>query len=171
MPYSKLKHKITVRKSGGSMPLYIIRDIIQKAVKATLNNEEVDTVCEANVLVTNDKGIRKYNCDYRGIDKATDVLSFPMQTFSKAGWSSISEPEPDRDTGYIPLGDIVASSETIKKHSDEYGKSIFDEWAYMIIHSTLHLLGYDHDNDHNEKAMFGKSDQIMQKMGINVNDK
>jgi len=164
--FGKLKHKIYLQKSGGSMPLYFIRHVVSDAVKATLYNEAVDKICVVNVLVTNDKGIQKYNDEYRNINSATDVLSFPMQTFRQPGWSGCRNPEPDNDTGYIPLGDIVASSETIQKHSDEYGNRVLYEWTYIIIHSTLHLLGYDHDTEENERVMHEKCGYIIQKLGI-----
>jgi len=167
----KLKHKINMQKSGSSIPVYMVKHVIQSAVKATLYNENVDRICVVNILLTNDKGIRKYNMDYRGIDRATDVLSFPMQDFSKTGWSGCCNLMQDEDTGFISLGDIVVSSETIQRHSNEYRNSIVNEWAYMIIHSTLHLLGYDHDNEINEKVMSNKSNQIMQRLGFNKNDK
>ena len=153
------------------MPLYKIRDIIKKAVKATLINENVDAVCVVNVLATNDDTIKKYNKNYRGIDKATDVLSFPMQDFKKAGWGGCTVFEPDEDSGNIPLGDIVVSSETIKRYCEKTGVLWLYELTYMIIHSTLHLLGYDHITKKDEKLMFYKNKIIMQEMGFDADDK
>jgi len=139
--------------------------VIESVCNTVLQNEYVDTLCVINVLFTDDSGIRKYNRDYRSIDKATDVLSFPMQTFIEAGWSSHGELEFDEDTGELPLGDIIISMETVKRQSEEYGNSVEHETAYMIIHSTLHLLGYDHDNEKNEKIMHSKAKEILEMLG------
>jgi probable rRNA maturation factor len=105
------------------------------------------------VLITDDEGIRNYNYEYRGLDKPTDVLSFPMQTFRKAGWKGIYDPEFDESTGELLLGDIILSLETVKKHASEYGNTIEHETSYILIHSTLHLLGYNHIDENNEKIM------------------
>ena len=163
--YGKIKHKVYLHYGGGYMRLYTVRGHVQDAVRAALHSEGVDKPCVINVLVTNDKGIRCYNRDYRNIDSATDVLSFPMQVFSHAGWIGLENAEFDEGTGLLPLGDIVISSETVKRQSEEYKNNIFYEWDYLTIHSTLHLLGYDHDNETNEKIMHDKAESIMRKLG------
>jgi len=149
---------------------YLWVDIIEQAVNDTLAVEAVDMHCVVNVLMTDDEGISEYNQKYRDIDKATDVLSFPMQTFQQEGWSGICEPELDEDTGDIPLGDIVISIQSVERQAKEYNNQIEYELAYLIIHSTLHLLGYDHSNDINENAMHKKNKKIIQCMGFGVND-
>jgi len=131
-----------------------------------LKNETVDKPCVINVLLTDDEGIREYNLKYRNINKPTDVLSFPMQIFRHAGWSGIKNIEVDKNTGELPLGDIIISVETVKKHAEAYGNKKEHETAYMIIHSTLHLLGYEHTEKTNEKMMHKKSKSIMRKMGL-----
>ena len=73
--------------------------------------------CVVSVLITDDEGIRDFNYEYRGIDKATDVLSFPMQEFQQAGWGGISNPEFDENTRALTLGDIIISLETVKRHA------------------------------------------------------
>jgi len=127
----------------------------------TLSYEHVDVPCVVSVLITDDEGIRAYNYEYRGIDKATDVLSFPMQEFRYAGWKGISNPEFDESTGELTLGDIVISMETVKRQAKEYGNTIEHETVYMIVHSTLHLLGYDHADKRSEKIMHDKSKSII----------
>jgi len=162
---NKIKHKITTKHSGGEAPERIYRSLVRQAVLMTLQSENVDDLCVVNVLITNDDGIRKYNLKYRDIDKETDVLSFPMQTFKQPGWSGLDSAELDEDTGELPLGDIVISSETVKRHASEYGNTIEHETTYMIIHSTLHLLGYSHENESNERTMHNKKKQLMREMG------
>jgi len=169
--HNSLKHKIYVKYGGGELRLSACRDIIKRAVCETLRSEAVDTVCVVNILVTNDKKIRKYNQEYRNIDSATDVLSFPMQEFSHAGWSGCISMETDEDTGFLPLGDIVVSSESVINQAALYGNSTDEEMSYLLIHSTLHLLGYDHADKTNEKLMHSKNKSIMQKTGFKINDK
>ena len=138
--------------------------VVSNAIIKTLASEAVDIPCVVNVLITDDEGIREYNREYRTIDKATDVLSFPMQVFLQAGWKGLSGPELNEDTGDLPLGDIVISFESVERQAAEYGSTIEYEMAYLIIHSSLHLLGYDHDDEGNEKIMHGKAKKIIQEM-------
>jgi len=161
----KIKHKITTRHSGGETPERIYRSLIRQAVLMTLQSEEVDELCVVNVLITNDEGIQKYNLEFRNIDHATDVLSFPMQTFKRPGWRGISSAELDEDTKELPLGDIIISTESIKNQAIEYENTIEYETTYMLIHSTLHLLGYDHDTESSERTMHNKKKLIMREMG------
>jgi len=165
-----LIHKVFVQYSGIEEQDHILFLIIEQAILETLTIEKVDILCVINVLITDDKGIKEYNREYRDIDKATDVLSFPMQTFKKAGWKGLTEPELDEDTGDLPLGDIVISLESSERQADEYGNKAAYELAYLTIHSTLHLLGYDHDNEINEKAMHKKNKRIIKEMSFGVND-
>ena len=141
---------------------------IKQAVFDTLISEGVDIICVVNVLITDDIGIWEYNRDYRSIDKVTDVLSFPMQTFTKAGWGGCFDLEYDEDTGELPLGDIVISMERVEKQAVEYGNKVEYETAYLLIHSTLHLLGYDHDDEVNEKVMHRKIKNIINSMSFQV---
>jgi len=158
------EHKIHIHYDENLKYDHSYDSIISKAVIGALVSEAVDKVCIVNVLVTDDEGIREYNREYRSIDKATDVLSFPMQTFLNAGWKGIGEPEFDEDTGDLLLGDIVISLESVERQAAEYGNTNEYEIAYLIIHSSLHLIGYEHDDDKNEKAMHGKSEQIIQEI-------
>jgi len=159
MDNGEIKHKVFIQDGDES-------SLIKSAVIETLNSEMVDMLCVVNVLITDDKKIRVYNRDYRGVDKATDVLSFPMQVFIKAGWDGIGEKEIDEETGDLPLGDIIISTESIERQAEEYGNTTEYETAYLIVHSTLHLLGYDHDNEANENIMHKKNKAIIKKMGF-----
>ena len=164
-------HKICVHYDENLKYDHSNDSIISNAVTKTLCSEVVDAVCVVNVLITDDEGIREYNREYRKIDKATDVLSFPMQVFLQPGWGGLCEPEFDEDTGDLPLGDIVISLESVERQAAEYGNNIEYETAYLIIHSSLHLLGYDHDDEYNEKIMHDKNEAIIQEMGFKINDK
>ena len=165
MNMKEIEHKIYTGYSGIRKPAESYRKLIEQAVLAVLRSEDVDIPCVVSVLITNDEGIRKYNRDYRKIDTPTDVLSFPMQEFKKAGWNNRSNTGLDRNTGELPLGDIILSSETVKRQATEYETGYKRETAYMMIHSTLHLLGYDHIAGSDEKVMPDKQKLIMKDMG------
>ena len=171
MANSNIEHNIHTQQSGEEATDNGIGILIKQAVQSTLFFESVDLPCAVNILITDDKEIRKYNNEYRDIDSATDVLSFPMQTFKRSGWSEINNIELDEDTGEVPLGDIIISEESVKRQAGEYGNTAEHEMAYLIIHSTLHLLGYDHDTKDNEKFMHGKNKSILQEMSFDINDK
>jgi len=167
-----IKHKVNVQNSCKKKLDSEHKRLIIKAITGTLENEGVDSRCVVNILITDDKGISEFNREYRDIDKATDVLSFPMQTFWKEGWTGHSDLEFDEDTGELPLGDIVISIDTVIKHAADYGNTVEYESVYMLIHSALHLLGYDHINECGEKAMQQKQDAIIKEMGFEkYNDK
>ena len=126
-----------------------------------MDAEHIDVACEINVLVTNDQGIHLINKTSRGIDKATDVLSFPMFDLTAgdppADWSAYRDP----DTGLVPLGDMCISLERAKAQAAEFGHSVKREVGYLTIHSVLHLLGYDHlDEGEMKKQMRGREEAI-----------
>ena len=130
----------------------IISAIIRKCVEATLAAEGITVPCEINVLVTNDNGIRAINQGSRGIDKPTDVLSFPMFQLEAGNppenWDDYMDPE----TGLCPLGDMAISLERAIAQAKEFGHSTRREVGYLTIHSMLHLLGYDHLDEGPQKA-------------------
>ena len=130
----------------------LISAIIRKCVETTLAAEGVNVPCEINVLVTNDKGIRAINQACRGIDKATDVLSFPMFQLEAGNPPADWEGYMDPDTNMCPLGDMAISFERAVAQAKEFGHSTRREVGYLTIHSMLHLLGYDHLDEGPQKA-------------------
>ena len=130
-------------------------------MEATLNAEKIDADCEINVLLTNDRGIRAINAASRNIDKATDVLSFPMFQLEAGNppqdWSEYL----DIETGMCPLGDMCISVERATAQAKEFGHSLKREVGYLTIHSMLHLLGYDHlDEGEQKKQMRTREEAI-----------
>jgi len=117
---------------------------IRQCVEATLNAEGITAPCEINILVTDDVGIRGINLASRQIDKATDVLSFPMFNLEPGNPPTDWEEYLDPETGMCPLGDMCISLERAKAQAKEFGHSVKREVGYLTIHSMLHLLGYDH---------------------------
>lgn len=139
----------------------IVTGIIQKCVEAVLAAEGVDVPCEINVFVTNDRGIQTINKASREIDKATDVLSFPMFQFSPGelpeDWSEYLDPETDM----CPLGDMAISLERAIAQAKAFGHSTRREIGYLTIHSMLHLLGYDHLDEGEEKARMRTREEMI----------
>ena len=145
-------NKINMTYDCATLQKPLISAIIKKCVEATLAAENVCVPCEINVLVTNDKGIHAINQACRGIDKPTDVLSFPMFQLEAGNppkdWDSYIDPETDM----CPIGDMAISLERAIAQAKEFGHSTRREVGYLTIHSMLHLLGYDHMDDGPQKA-------------------
>ena len=138
---------------------------LRRVVRAALEAEGVDVPCEVNVLVTGDEGIHQVNLDMRGVDAPTDVLSFPM--FDLKPGDKPSGEDADPATGLAPLGDMCISLERAKAQAKEYGHANRRELAYLAVHSTLHLLGYDHLDEGPEKArMREREEYIMKELGL-----
>lgn len=146
------KVKINLTFDTFTLQKPLVAAVIQKCVQATIDAEGITVPCEINVFVTNDRGIQAINSASRGLDKPTDVLSFPMFDL-KAGvlpgsWDAYLDPE----TGMCPLGDMAISLERAVAQAREYGHSTRREVGYLTIHSMLHLLGYDHMDEGTQKA-------------------
>jgi len=121
---------------------------------------------EVALTFTDDEGIRELNRTYRGIDRPTDVLSFPMREKSP-GEPDIAWPDGDDESGEGELlGDIVISVPRARAQSEEYGHSLEREIGFLFVHGFLHLIGYDHDTEEAEKAMFGRQEQILAEVGL-----
>ncbi len=151
--------KINITFDKFSLQNVAVSSIIGKCIEATLAAEGVTALCEINVLVTNDQGIRGINLASRQIDKATDVLSFPMFDLAPGSppedWSSYMDPE----TGLCPLGDMCISLERANAQAREFGHSVRREIGYLTIHSMLHLLGYDHLDEGPQKAQMRRREE------------
>ena len=139
----------------------IVSSIIGKCIEATLNAENIPVKCEINVLVTNDKGIHAINKASRDIDRPTDVLSFPMFQLEAGNPPEDWEEYIDIETDMCPLGDMCISLERAIAQAKEFGHSVRREVGYLTIHSMLHLLGYDHlDEGEQKKQMRAREEAI-----------
>ena len=132
--------------------------IVQAFVEECIN----DMNLYVNIILTNPENIRRINKQYRNIDKATDVLSFPM--FEK---EEIEKIKNNGNNIKEPLGDIIISMEKVKEQAKEYGHSFERELAYMLIHGFYHLMGFDHMNDEDKKQMREKEETVLNKLKIN----
>ena len=132
--------------------------LIEKVISEALRYEGVNDNTEVSVTIVDNEEIRKINNKFRNIDRATDVLSFPLIDFD-------NESLPD-DGSKIYLGDIIISIESAKEQAKEYGHSIDREIGFLTAHSMLHLLGYDHMVPEEEKEMFAKQEEILNNLGL-----
>lgn len=133
---------------------------VEKVALETLIYDEFDTECEVSLSFVNDDEIREINASFRNIDKSTDVLSFPQIDYD------VDEVVMTNENGEIVLGDIIISVDTAKRQAEEYGHSLKREICFLTCHSMLHLLGYDHMTEEDEKEMFAKQRDILEKVGI-----
>ena len=155
------KHKITIQFDIATLKRPVVTSIIRKCVDAVLTAEGVTTPCEINVLVTNDKGIHAINHASRGIDSATDVLSFPMFSFEPGNLPEDWEEYLDPETGLCPLGDMCISLQRAEAQAKEFGHSSRREIGYLTIHSMLHLLGYDHLDEGEQKKQMREREEAI----------
>ncbi len=139
--------------------------LIEKAAKLCVKKEKFSHPCEAYITLTDNSDIQKMNEEYRGIDRPTDVLSFPMIEYSD-GEPQILPGDVDPETQRVSLGDIVISVEKAIEQAESYGHEPEREFAFLAVHGMLHLLGYDHENEQDEKTMFGKQEEILNEMGL-----
>ena len=141
------------------------RSFIRKVIRTALAAEGVDFPCEVDVLITNDEAIHQVNLDMRGVDRSTDVLSFPEFDLTPGQLPEAEDADPG--TGLVPLGDMVISWEHVTAQAKEYGHSNRRELAYLVVHSVLHLLGYDHlDEGPQKKQMRAREEAILAELGI-----
>lgn len=139
--------------------------LLQRVISAALNAEGVNVPCEVNVLITDDEEIHAINMEQREVDSATDVLSFPM--FELQPGEEPEEDWADPDTGLVPLGDMVISLERCAAQAEEFGHSLERELSYLAVHSALHLLGYDHlDEGEQKRQMREREETILGGLGI-----
>lgn len=138
---------------------------LKKVITAALAAEGVDLPCEVDVLLTDDGGIHAVNRDMRGVDRPTDVLSFPM--FDLAPGEHPGPEDADPATGLVPLGDMCISLERAAAQAAEFGHPVERELCYLTVHSVLHLLGYDHLDEGPMKAqMRAREEAILGALGI-----
>ncbi len=135
-----------------------LTELFENAVKSSLEYEGFSDNVEVSLTLVDNEKIKSLNSKFRSIDRGTDVLSFPMIDFE--------EKLPDFSGHPVPLGDIVISVEKAKEQALSYGHSLERELGFLTVHSMLHLMGYDHMTEAEEKEMFGRQREILDKMGL-----
>lgn len=141
-----------------------------RAAAQVLAQEGCPFPCDVNLLLTNDAEIRALNRQHRGIDEATDVLSFPALPFeAPAAFPGRDDPAlsfADPDTGNVWLGDIVISVERALAQAEAYGHSPLREFSFLVVHSMLHLLGYDHMTEEEARVMEEHAERALNALQI-----
>jgi len=144
--------------------------LASRVIEQALDYEKCPYEVEINLILTSNEEIARINKEFRGIDTPTDVLSFPLIDFIRpADFTGIEEQEVDSfnpETGELMLGDIIISEAKVVEQALEYGHSFEREYAFLITHSVLHLLGYDHTDEEDARNMETKQEEILQLLKI-----
>lgn len=144
--------------------------IARLVAERVLEEEGCPYEAEVNLLLTSDEEIHKINLDYREIDRPTDVLSFPQVEYeapSDFGWAETHEVDCfNPDTGELILGDIIVSLDKVKEQAAKYEHGVKREYAFLIAHSMLHLLGYDHMTEEDASRMEARQSAILEYLNI-----
>lgn len=154
----------------GSLTLPLeCENLARTVIEAALDYVGCPYEAEVSLLLTMNEEIRQMNQEFRGIDKATDVLSFPMVDYETAGEFGFLEEHGEYfhpESGELLLGDIVISKEKVLSQAEEYGHSVKREYAFLIAHSMLHLTGYDHMEDDERLEMERMQREILEQLEI-----
>ena len=143
------------------------KEIYDEVVRTVLSMEKCPYECEISLSVVDTKRIRELNREHRGIDEITDVLSFPLISFKvPSDFNGIDKSSFNPDTNELMLGDIVICLERVFSQAEEYGHSLIREFAFLIAHSMLHLLGFDHEEKEDERLMTEKQEKALSSLGI-----
>lgn len=146
-----------------------VEETAHLVVEAALDYIECPYEAEVNLLLTGEEEIHEMNNNFRQIDRATDVLSFPMLEYDEAGdFEKFEEMDEvfDPESGELVLGDIVICKEKVFQQAEAYGHSIRREFAFLIAHSMLHLFGFDHMVEEEREEMEAKQREILERIQI-----
>lgn len=161
-----VRHEVEIY---GTLPAAETKGIcamLRKAVRTALDHEGVREKTHVDIMLTDNSHIHEINREQRGVDRPTDVLSFPMNQLTPEAYDP-DMCEADPAAGRIMLGDMVISLEQCRAQAEEFGHSAEREICYLAVHSVLHLLGYDHMDEGEEKARMRRhEDEIMAKLKL-----
>lgn len=147
-----------------------IEEICNRCIETVLNNLKCPYECEISVTITDPKGIQQLNKQFRQVDSVTDVLSFPMMEYENpADFESdvfMNSLSISPDTQELVLGDVVLCEEVIRRQAKEFGHSELREFSFLVVHSLLHLCGFDHMEEDERYQMEGMQREIMEQLNI-----
>ena len=156
-----MEHEVTISREKTGLGHREAAGLIKKAVQRALDAEGITVPCIVNVMLTDDEGIHAVNKEFRNVDRATDVLSFPFNELTPGEFDP-ALCEKDMDTGAVLLGDMMISLERCAAQGEEFGHGFGREIQYLTVHSVLHLLGYDHvDEGEMQRRMRAREKAIM----------
>jgi len=146
-----MKHEVYISREVIGLGHNESAALIKKAINMALDAEGIEVPCIISVMLTDDEGIQTVNREFRGVDRATDVLSFPMNELVPGEFNE-ELCEHDMDSGAVLLGDMMISIPRCEEQGEEFGHGYKREIMYLTVHSVLHLLGYDHIDEGEMKA-------------------
>ena len=156
-----MEHEVSIAREKSGLGHREAAGLIKKAVKMALDAEGINVPCIISVMLTDDEGIHAVNKEFRNVDRATDVLSFPLNELTPGEFEP-DECEQDMDSGAVMLGDMMISLEHCEAQGEEFGHGFSREIQYLTVHSVLHLLGYDHvDEGEMKRQMRAREKEIM----------
>ena len=159
-----------IENETGEVFPFDLQETAELVCRSVLEEEGCPYETQINLVVTDNGGIRSLNARYRGIDRETDVLSFPNIDFIQEGNFQIEEGMDadyfDPDKGELVLGDIMICADRLKSQAESYGHSIKREFAFLTAHSMLHLCGYDHLEEEEARVMEEKQERLLTQLGI-----
>jgi probable rRNA maturation factor len=145
-------------------------ELLNRCLAAVMEEEECPYEAQLNVVITDNASIHETNREFRGVDRPTDVLSFPMIEYDTpsdfSGLEEQAEEYFDPDSGELLLGDMMISAEKVLEQAEAYGHSVEREFAFLTVHSLLHLCGYDHMEEEERIQMEERQRVIMDKLQI-----
>ena len=154
-------HEIAVSREVKNLGHRNAAALIRKAVEQALAAEKIEVPCLISVMLTDAEGIHRVNREFRGVDRETDVLSFPLNELTPGAFDP-ELCEQDWETGAVMLGDMMISIPACEKQGEEFGHGFDREIQYLTVHSVLHLLGYDHvDEGEQKRQMRAREKAIM----------
>lgn len=146
------------------------KELAEAVIEASLDHENCPYEVQVNLLLTGNTEIHEMNRNFRGIDRPTDVLSFPLLNFDRpSDFSKVLEEEADSfdpESGELMLGDIAVSGDKVLEQAEEYGHSAKREFAFLVAHSMLHLCGYDHMTEDEAEEMERRQEEILSGLSI-----
>lgn len=161
-----VRHDVEIYGTLSDAEMMGVSKMLRRAVRTALNHEGVREKTHVDIMLTDNAHIHEINREQRGVDRHTDVLSFPMNSLVPEAFDP-EACEYDPASGRLLLGDMVISLEQCRAQAEEFGHSAQREICYLAVHSVLHLLGYDHMDDGAEKAQMRRhEEEIMEQLGL-----
>ena len=149
-------------REDGNLPKDIEK-LLEKTVECTLSYEKIEMLCFVSISIVEEDEIKEINAQHRGIDKVTDVLSFPVVNLIDG---TFTEDAGDFYEGRLILGDVVLCAKRAEEQAEEFGHSLNREMSYLTCHSILHLIGYDHEDEDEREVMRQKEEAVMELLNL-----
>ena len=161
---------VTIERESDIPLPFSEQEVAEAVISETLDYEDCPYEVQVNIILTNNDEIQQINLEQRGIDAATDVLSFPMIEYAYPSDFTVLEADGmdnfDPDSGELILGDIVISVDKVLEQAEKYNHAVKREYAFLIAHSMLHLFGYDHMDELERETMEHKQEEILNRLNI-----